>query len=164
MGGAPTELGSYCCALSRGHGVVKLEELLHVRHLHGVADPLGDSHQRQPAAVLLMGHISAHQRADAGRVDVGNLGEVEDEGGRGVAPHHRLKRKEVGDEEQEPFRRNTRLPAGIPLSVFDLQRLLRHPHIVLRECEYCVKGRQLASQSSVKSPRAKARRWPHRSA
>jgi len=46
-----------------------------------------------------MVHVSAHQGTDAGRVNVGNLGEVEDEGGRSAAPHHGLKRKEIGDED-----------------------------------------------------------------
>ena len=93
-------LGLPWCALRRFHGVVEMEELLDPGYLHGVANALGNSHQRKAAAVLLMVDVSSYQRSDACRIDVGNTGEIQDKVPRSVAAYHRLELKEVGENDR----------------------------------------------------------------
>ena len=76
-------------------------------------------HQRQAAAVLLMAHVGAHQRTDAGRVNVGNLREVEDESGSGAGAHQRLKLEEVGEQDGTAQTQNS-LSCRRPADVFDI--------------------------------------------
>jgi len=92
-------LGLDSCGLRGRDRIVKLEELLDPGHLHGIAHTGGYADQGQVPAILLVGHVGSNQRADAGGIDVGNLGEVQNEGGSTAAPDQGLKLKEIGEKD-----------------------------------------------------------------
>src|SRR5216683_3434029 len=67
------------CLLHRCHRVDELEELFDAGDLERVLNPLADADQVQPAAVLLVSDVCAHQDADSGRINVGDVGEIQHE-------------------------------------------------------------------------------------
>src|SRR5262249_53709039 len=86
---------------------------------------------------------------DARRVDVGDLAEVENQAARIVGAYDGLELEEVEDGNW-PGKADNAFSLRCSGEIFDAQRVLWHPHIVLRECEYCVKERQLARWKSDK--------------
>src|ERR1700739_3745698 len=58
---------------------------------------------------------------------------------RSVATHQRLELKEVGESNRTRQAQNA-LPVGQSSDIFNVERLLGHWAIVVRECEYCVKA------------------------
>ena len=58
---------------------------------------------------------------------------------RSVAPYQGLKVKKIG-ERNRTLKAQNALPVGQSTDIFNVQRLLWHWAIVVRECEYCVKA------------------------
>jgi hypothetical protein len=79
------------CMFRFGQRVEEVEELLDAGYLQGVVNALVDAYQRERSSVLIMGDIGADQGADAGGVDVGDIGEVDDERARVLGAEGRLK-------------------------------------------------------------------------
>src|SRR5450432_671000 len=124
------------------NGVIELEELFHPGYLHRVAYALRDANQGQTAAFLLMRNVSADQGSDSGGINVRNLGQVENQVGRSAAAHQGLKLEEIREQDRPAQADNARTAVRVR-HVFDLQGLLRHCDIVLRDCEWSVKGRYI---------------------
>ena len=67
-----------------------MEELLYARHLQSVHNPLDDCDQEQAATVLLMGDIRAYQSAYSCRIDIWNVGEIQNERAGRIGAHQGL--------------------------------------------------------------------------
>src|ERR1700756_1284514 len=80
---------------------------------------------------------------------------------RSVAPHQGLKVKEIG-ERNRTLKAQNALPVGQSTDIFNVQRLLWHWPIVVRECEYCVKGGRGAAEIrfQIRASTASCGSWP----
>lgn len=75
-------------------GVEEAEERVDARHFQGVVNALVDTYQRERASVFMMGDIGADQGTNAGGVDIGDIGEVDDESAGVLGAEGRLKLEE----------------------------------------------------------------------
>ena len=82
--------------LCSGHRIDKVEELLHVSNFERVLDPLAHADQVQAPAIFLVGNVSTDQRANSGRVHIGNFGKVDHQRTRGIGADLGLKVKQGG--------------------------------------------------------------------
>jgi hypothetical protein len=71
------------------------EERLELGDLKQLGDAAVDSGEDDLLASLLSGDVCAHERAEAGGIDIGDLGEVQNERGRLLAPDGVLQGMEV---------------------------------------------------------------------
>lgn len=86
--------------LVRGDGVGILKKLIHMGDLERGAYALVHPHQKKAAALLLMGHVSPHQRANSRRIRVGDVGKIENQQVGMVSPHPGLEIEEIRDHER----------------------------------------------------------------
>ena len=83
-----------------GQGVYETKKGFHPGHLQGIANPFIDCQQDQVATFFLMSDECAYERPYASRIDIGNSGEIENEGFRAVGSHHSLKFKQIGHQDR----------------------------------------------------------------
>jgi len=67
-----------------------MEELLHPRHLQRILNPLVNRDQVEAATVFLMGDIRAYQSAYSCRIDIWDVGEIQNERAGRIGTHQRL--------------------------------------------------------------------------
>src|SRR5277367_1631821 len=74
---------------------VEDEELFHVGHLHGAANPVGDAGKGKAAAIFLMIDVGSYQSPDPGGINVGHFGQVENQDAVQIPADQSLKFKEI---------------------------------------------------------------------
>ena len=71
------------------------ENLFHVRDAQGCAHAVGDSHQAQALARILVGEIPVNKAADTRGIDVWHARKIDDQARSVVCPDKILKLKEI---------------------------------------------------------------------
>ena len=114
-----------------------MEELPDASDLERVLNPLAHSDQIQAAAILLVGNVCAHQRADSGRIHVGHVGEIQNEGARCIGANLGLKVEECGKDER-PGKTQNALSMLWAREIFNDEGLLWHRGILAVGCSEIV--------------------------
>jgi hypothetical protein len=126
------ERGQTLGLLSVGEGVEEAEELLDVGDLQRRVKAIVHTNESQGTPFLIVSDVGADQRADPGGIDVGNAGEIHDEGGRPFGTNCSLE-LEQGSKHNGALKTEDALAGLGPVEVLDIKWLLRldrHPEIL----------------------------------
>ena len=93
----------------------------------GGAHTIIDSNERKAPLIFLAVDIGANQRADPGRVCVGNPSKVEDKGLRGVAADFGLKVEQIGNDQGSGQAKNAMVGPGAD-RILDSENFLSNRH------------------------------------
>ncbi len=83
-----------------GEACVNWKELLDIAYTQRSADTIRYSHQAQHVAGILVRNIAVHQASDAGGINVGYFGKIDDKARRVIGPHQVLKFEEVRERQR----------------------------------------------------------------
>jgi len=101
-----------------------------VGDLQRVSHPLIHPHQRQQVAFLLAGNVRSQQGADARRIYVWNIGQIDDHSGRLLRPDHILEPEEIG-QGKRPCQAQNLASITRSCNAFHTKRVVWHGRIVI---------------------------------
>jgi hypothetical protein len=122
---AEPRLGSGGGLLSQAYGIEELEELLDVCDLESIMHAIAHTYQSEDTPAVLTRNVGSDEGANARRIHIRDLTEIDDQGARGVGSHGRLEGKHRGQNERSVEAKNALswLTSGL---IVDLKGLLRH--------------------------------------
>jgi len=109
--------------LGVGQGVEETKKLLDARDGQGSMNAVADADKGQGAPLLIMGDVGTDQGADAGGIDVGDAGEIDDEGGGVFGADRGLELEQSGEYNRALETENSLTGLGT-FEIVDMQRFL----------------------------------------
>src|SRR6478752_1859269 len=116
----PLDLDRLLRSIDRVH---KLEEFLHVGNLQSVLDSFVHSDKKQTAPILLVSDVRAYHGANASRIHIRDVAEIQHQYPRSIGANFRLKLEQATHGER-PGEAQNALSIFWACNVFDDERVL----------------------------------------
>jgi hypothetical protein len=106
------------CLFRGAHRIEEAKELLDSRDFQSIMHAVAHADQCKTSLAVLPGHISPHKCANARRIGIGDIGEIDDQRLRGIGPDGSLKIK-YGGQDKGPIEAKDTLTWGGSWLVFN---------------------------------------------